>query len=102
MRLVPVDFDNAADLAAADAAGDAAGGLSSPSETASANAGGDSSLWLKLETDDAAIREELSARKALAKWLIPSAGGFLVRLVDRGTVKAELIKSVFRWKIWLR
>jgi len=53
---------------------------------------GDSDLWLRLEIDDAAVWEELKARKALAKWLVPSEKGFLVRLVDRGTIKAELIR----------
>ena len=56
---------------------------------------GDSDLWLRLEIDDAAVWEELKARKALAKWLVPSEKGFLVRLVDRGTIKAELIRIGF-------
>ena len=56
---------------------------------------GDSSLRLRLEIDDPAIKEELAARKPLAKWLFPDGGGFLIRLVDRGTVKAELIKIGF-------
>ena len=55
----------------------------------------DSDLWLRLEVDDPAVREELKARKAMARWLIPDADGFLVRLVDRGTVKAELIHIGF-------
>ncbi len=56
---------------------------------------GDSDLWLRLEIDDAAVWEELKARKALAKWLVPSEKGFLVRLVDRGTIKSELIRIGF-------
>ena len=55
----------------------------------------DSDLWLRLEVDDQAVFEELRARKALAKWLRPDGDGFLVRLVDRGTVKAELIRIGF-------
>lgn len=55
----------------------------------------DSDRWLRLEVDDIAVFEELRARKALAKWLRPDGGGFLVRLVDRGTVKAELIRIGF-------
>ena len=56
---------------------------------------GDSELWLRLEIDDEAVREELKARKSLSKWLVPSGDGFLVRLVDRGTIKAELIRIGF-------
>ena len=55
----------------------------------------DSDLWLRLEIDDTAVLEELKARKGLSKWLVPDGDGFLVRLVDRGTVKAELIKIGF-------
>jgi len=47
---------------------------------------------LRLEVDDPALYDELKARKALKKWLLPEAGGFRIRLVDRGTVKAELIR----------
>ncbi len=56
---------------------------------------GDSDLWLRLEVDDIEVREELKARKNLGKWLIPDNDGFLVKLVDRGTVKAELIRIGF-------
>ncbi len=56
---------------------------------------GDSDLWLRLEVDDSYVREELKARKNLGKWLIPDRDGFLVKLVDRGTVKAELIHIGF-------
>ena len=59
------------------------------------NPSGDSDSWLRLEIDDAAVWEELKARKALSKWLVPSGNGFLVRLVDRGTIKAELIRIGF-------
>ncbi|MCK5736274.1 MAG: helicase-associated domain-containing protein, partial [Spirochaetaceae bacterium] len=38
---------------------------------------GDSELWLRLEIDDEAVREELKARKSLSKWLVPSGDGFL-------------------------
>ncbi len=59
------------------------------------NPSGDSDSWLRLEIDDTAVWEELKARKALSKWLVPSGNGFLVRLVDRGTIKAELIRIGF-------
>ena len=55
----------------------------------------DSDLFLFMAVDDTAISEELKARKALSKWLIPTQGGFWVRLVHRGTVKAELIRIGF-------
>ncbi len=55
----------------------------------------DSEMWLRLEVDDTAVLEELRARKTLAKWLTPDRDGFLVRLVDRGTIKAELIRIGF-------
>ena len=50
---------------------------------------------LFLEVDEPAIAEELRSRKALAKWLFPEGDGFRVKLVDRGTVKAELIRIGF-------
>ena len=59
------------------------------------SAPGDSDKWLHLEIDDTAIYAELKARKNLAKWLFPDGEGFHVRLVDRGTVKAELIRIGF-------
>ncbi len=55
----------------------------------------DSDKWLRLEVDDPGVFEELRARKALSKWLVPDGGNFQVRLVDRGTVKAELIRIGF-------
>lgn len=55
----------------------------------------DSDKWLRLEVDDTAVFEELRARRALAKWLVPDGDSFHVRLVDRGTVKAELIRIGF-------
>lgn len=66
-----------------------------PNSTVPGDTPTDSDLWLRLEVDDTAVREELKARKAMAKWLIPDVDGFLVRLVDRGTVKAELIHIGF-------
>ncbi|PIE04004.1 MAG: DNA helicase [Spirochaetales bacterium] len=51
-----------------------------------------SESWLRLEIDSPEITEELKARKAFAKWLIPDGQGFRVRLINRGTVKAELIR----------
>ena len=50
---------------------------------------------LRLLVNDENIVEELKARKSLSKWLTPAPDGFRVRLVDRGTVKAELIRIGF-------
>ena len=47
---------------------------------------------LFLECKEVEIEKQLAADKVLGKWLTPSAGGFLLRLVDRGTVKVELLK----------
>jgi DNA excision repair protein ERCC-3 len=41
---------------------------------------------------DEAIRAEIAAVKPLEKYLRKTAGGFSLRLVDRGTVKRELIR----------
>ncbi len=65
------------------------------SESAEPSEPTDSDKWLRLEVDDRAIFEELRARKAFSKWLVPDGDGFHVRLVDRGTVKAELIRIGF-------
>ena len=56
---------------------------------------GDSLRHLILEVDDAAVYAELKARKSLAKWLTPRGNGFLIAMVNRGTVKAELIRLGF-------
>ncbi len=48
--------------------------------------------FLFLEAENSYIVAELEARKGLAKYLIREGDGFLVKLVDRGTVKVELIK----------
>jgi len=47
---------------------------------------------LLLGTDDPAVRMELESHKRLEKLVEPCARGFRVRLVDRGTVKLELIR----------
>lgn len=47
---------------------------------------------LLLRVDSETIALELKARKALQKYLTPVPGGFRIRLVDRGTIKLELIK----------
>jgi DNA excision repair protein ERCC-3 len=47
---------------------------------------------LFLTSDEKAILAELGAAKSLEKLLQKTQGGFLVRLVDRGSVKRELIK----------
>jgi DNA excision repair protein ERCC-3 len=48
--------------------------------------------YLLLVTGDKAIRAEIGAAKVLEKYLIKSAGGFALRLTDRGSVKRELIR----------
>jgi len=47
---------------------------------------------LALHIEDDAIRLEIGEQKALAKYLAPSADGFTLSLVNRGTVKRELIR----------
>ncbi|MDR1429104.1 MAG: DEAD/DEAH box helicase [Spirochaetaceae bacterium] len=47
---------------------------------------------LFLTSDDEAILAELGAAKPLEKLIRKTQGGFLVRLIDRGSVKRELIK----------
>jgi DNA excision repair protein ERCC-3 len=47
---------------------------------------------LALQIDDEAIRLEIGGIKVLNKYLISTADGFLLSLVDRGTVKRELIR----------
>ncbi|MFA6505216.1 MAG: DNA repair helicase XPB [Treponemataceae bacterium] len=47
---------------------------------------------LFLTSDEKAIRAEIAASKALTKYINPHGDGFLVSLVNRGTVKRELIK----------
>ncbi len=48
---------------------------------------------LFLEADNPNIILELESRKSLKKLLIREGDGFLIRLVDRGSVKVELIKA---------
>ncbi len=47
---------------------------------------------LFLVSHDPAVVAEVAASKVLAKYLVEVDGGFRVRLVDRGTVKRELIR----------
>lgn len=47
---------------------------------------------LLLKIEDPMIYAELRETRHLEKYLQPADGGFLIRLVDRGTVKSELIK----------
>ncbi|MDR0388695.1 MAG: DEAD/DEAH box helicase [Spirochaetaceae bacterium] len=47
---------------------------------------------LFLTSNDEAILAEIGAAKALEKLVRKTKGGFLVRLIDRGSVKRELIK----------
>lgn len=47
---------------------------------------------LLLTASDAAVRAEIGAAKSLAKYLTKNSAGFTLRLIDRGSVKRELIK----------
>jgi len=47
---------------------------------------------LFLHTQDPAIRAEIQSTKRLERYLSPEGDGFIVNLVDRGTVKQELIR----------
>lgn len=49
--------------------------------------------YLFLEAENNNIILELESRKSLTKLLIRDGKGFLVKLVDRGSVKVELIKA---------
>jgi len=53
---------------------------------------GDNSSYLFLQIDDEATRLEIGESKALKKYLTKSSKGFLLPLVNRGTVKRELIR----------
>ncbi|HUX52632.1 MAG TPA: DNA repair helicase XPB [Spirochaetia bacterium] len=46
---------------------------------------------LLLVTDDPALEAELAAHRKLSRYVEPHPGGFLVRLMDRGNVKQELM-----------
>jgi DNA excision repair protein ERCC-3 len=54
---------------------------------------GESNDWLLLEIKDPVISAEVEAVKPLGKLLTKTGGGFLLKLVDRGTVKQELIRQ---------
>src|SRR6056297_2299144 len=54
---------------------------------------GEGKLLLKVE--DPMIYAELRETRSLDKYLEPTEDGFLVRLVDRGTIKSELIKLYY-------
>ena len=47
---------------------------------------------LLLIIEDKYIKAEIMARKSLEKYLCPSGDGFLINLVDRGTIKQELLQ----------
>jgi len=52
----------------------------------------DDGNWLSLRIDDEAIRAEIGELKALKKYLTKSSNGFSLELINRGTVKRELIR----------
>jgi len=47
---------------------------------------------LFLRCSDIDLEREIGTSRALAKFVAPVPGGFMVRLVDRGTVKRELLR----------
>ncbi|MCL2174875.1 MAG: DEAD/DEAH box helicase [Treponema sp.] len=53
----------------------------------------DDSGWLSLRIDDEAIRLEIGEIKALKKYLTKSSNGYSLELINRGTVKRELIRA---------
>ncbi|MDR2718602.1 MAG: DEAD/DEAH box helicase [Treponema sp.] len=55
--------------------------------------GADKGYELFLKIEDPAVSAEVAAIKSLEKYLIKTGEGFLLRLVDRGSVKRELIKQ---------
>lgn len=48
--------------------------------------------YLELQCRDEETRTRISSDQRLAKWLDPHGNVFLLRLIDRGTVKVELLK----------
>lgn len=53
---------------------------------------GRGSDFLELHCRDEETRTRIISDEKLAKWLVPQGKVFLLRLVDRGTVKVELLK----------
>jgi len=53
---------------------------------------GRGSDFLELHCRDEETRTRIISDQKLAKWLVPQGKKFLLRLVDRGTVKVELLK----------
>ncbi len=56
---------------------------------------GEESDSLMLLVEDPLIHRELSEHKRLAKYLSPCGEGFRIKLIDRGTIKSELIKLYY-------
>ncbi|MCL1836732.1 MAG: DEAD/DEAH box helicase [Treponema sp.] len=55
----------------------------------------DDGEMLFLSIEDPAVRAEVMALKSLEKILTKTGNGFMLRLVDRGTVKQELIRRLW-------
>ncbi len=55
----------------------------------------DNSNKLLLIIHDKYIQAEIEARRPLQKYLVPHKKGFLINLVDRGTIKQELLQLGF-------
>jgi DNA excision repair protein ERCC-3 len=58
----------------------------------SASSEAEPSADLLLVCADPEAERELASSKKLQKWLVPASNGFSVRIVDRGTVKRELLR----------
>jgi DNA excision repair protein ERCC-3 len=54
-----------------------------------------SRVMLSLEVRDARVRLELANNKRLMKYLTEEGDGFSLRLMDRGTVKLELMRALY-------
>jgi len=68
----------------------ATGPATAAAATTSPSSDGGDTLLLICESEP--IRAEVAAAKSLAKYLVPDGPVFRLKLVDRGTVKRELIK----------
>jgi len=60
---------------------------------AATGGGADGGYELLLEIEDPAVSAEIAAIKSLEKYIAKTEKGFALRLVDRGSVKRELIKQ---------
>jgi DNA excision repair protein ERCC-3 len=75
------------------AKGAATGAATTGSTAAVDNGVTDGGYELFLEIEDPAVSAEVAAIKSLEKYVTKTEKGFVLRLVDRGSVKRELIKQ---------